>query len=142
MKRTYWLAVCVVVAGCGGNDSGEPDAGGGDEGNVDAAVAGTDANVDAAAPTFAVGGTVTGFAGSGLVLRLNGSTDLEITGDGAFSFPSPLADGESYEVTVAADPTCACGKWLIPSGTRTRNVVPSPLVLSAATVPPCRRTSS
>lgn len=104
-----WLLVAVLVgAGCGGvNDSGDtPDAGGaddpdaGDTNDPDAAVS------DAAPPTFGVNGTVTGFAGSGLVLRLNGATDLTISGDGAFSFPSELADGATYEVTVAEEPTC------------------------------------
>ena len=64
-----------------------------------------DAAVDAA-PTFTVGGMVTGFAGSGLVLRLNGGNDLTITGDGAFSFPSGLIGGTTFTVTVAGEPTC------------------------------------
>jgi hypothetical protein len=108
VKHTYWLAVFVVLAGCSGvKDAGEADAGdddGDDVGDVDAGAA--DADVDAPPPTFAVTGTVAGFAGSGLVLRLNGTIDLEITGNGAFSFPSSLSDGDSYEVTVAAEPTC------------------------------------
>ena len=102
-----WLVIAALVgAGCGGvSDSGDtPDAGGdpdgGDADDPDAAVA------DAAPPTYGVSGIVTGFAGSGLVLRLNGTTDLEIDEEGGFSFPSELADGATYEVTVAEEPTC------------------------------------
>jgi hypothetical protein len=64
-----------------------------------------DAAIDAAA-MFTVGGTVTGFAGSGMVLRLNGGSDLAIAGDGAFSFPDALTNGTSYAVTVGAQPSC------------------------------------
>ncbi|HTE51523.1 MAG TPA: hypothetical protein VK698_11805 [Kofleriaceae bacterium] len=105
------LVLCAaVVFGCGGvNDSGDddgaPDAG--DDGPGDPDAGGADAAAaDASAPTYAVSGTVAGFAGAGMVLRLNGSTDVEITADGAFSFPSNLADGATYEVTMAAEPTC------------------------------------
>lgn len=67
---------------------------------------GADAAIDTTPPSFKVAGTVTGFAGSGLTLRLNGGNDLAITADGAFSFPVDLASGASYGVTVAAAPTC------------------------------------
>ena len=114
--RILGLVVCVVVAaGCGdvSDPDGTPDAGGDDDpdaagtpdaGDPDAAA--LDAGPDAAPPTYGVSGTVSGFAGAGMVLRLNGATDLEITEDGAFSFPSELADGATFEVTVAAEPTC------------------------------------
>lgn len=105
--HVHRLAICVVVvAGCDGvksaddADGGVTDSGVADAGGADAAAA------DAAAPTYAVSGTVTGFAGAGLVLRLNGSVDLEISDGGAFSFPSILADAESYEITIVAEPTC------------------------------------
>jgi hypothetical protein len=89
--RGWRISVCVLVVGCG-KVSETPDAA-------------VDAEIDAA-PTFTVGGTVTGFAGSGLVLRLNGGGDLAITADGAFSFPAALAIGASYAVTLASSPTC------------------------------------
>ena len=86
--RSCWIGVCVVIVGCGSVKG--PD----------------DAAVDIAPPTFTIGGTVTGFAGSGLVLRLNGGGDLTISANGAFSFPGSLGNGESYAVTLAAEPTC------------------------------------
>ncbi|WP_162251089.1 LamG-like jellyroll fold domain-containing protein [Acidovorax sp. Root568] len=55
-------------------------------------------------PTYIVGGSVSGLAGTGLKLQLNGANDLLITGNGAFQFPA-MADGASYSVTVASQPT-------------------------------------
>ncbi len=57
-----------------------------------------------AATSFHVGGTVSGLAGAGLVLRLNGAGDLAVSADGTFVFPTALAHGAAYQVTVAAQP--------------------------------------
>jgi len=64
--------------------------------------------VDCTTNKYTVGGTITGVAGTGLVLRDNGANDLPIAADGSFSFPSMIASGGSYAVTVAAQPT---GPW-------------------------------
>ncbi len=53
---------------------------------------------------YTVGGTVTGLAGSGLVLQNNGGDDLAIGSDGAFTFAGKIADGKAYAVTVLAQP--------------------------------------
>lgn len=53
---------------------------------------------------FSIGGTVTGLAGSGLVLT-NGGLDLAITGNGTFVFALPVADGVPYNVAVRTQPT-------------------------------------
>lgn len=50
-----------------------------------------------------VGGTVSGLAGSGLVLQLNGGSDLAIGANGGFSFPA-IDEGSAYEVTVSTQP--------------------------------------
>lgn len=50
--------------------------------------------------TYAVGGTVSGLTGAGLVLQLNGGQDLPVNGDGSFEFPTPVASGVAYSVTV------------------------------------------
>jgi hypothetical protein len=55
--------------------------------------------------SFNVGGTVSGLAGSGLVLRNNGGDDLPIASNGSFTFPNELASGSAFEVTVAAQPS-------------------------------------
>lgn len=54
---------------------------------------------------FSIGGQVTGLACPGLVLKNNGADDLAINGDGPFTFPTLLANGQGYSVTVAAQPS-------------------------------------
>ena len=52
-----------------------------------------------------VGGSVSGLPGSGLVLQLNGASDLAISASGNFHFPKPLSKGNPYIVTVKASPS-------------------------------------
>jgi 6-phosphogluconolactonase len=118
-----WSVACLLAAGsgCGGavdadGDDDSSDAGVVDAGNADAAV---DAGADASVPTFSVAATVTGFGGSGLVLQLNGGGDLTVDDDGAFTFPGALAGGASYEVTVAAQPSCPARICSVTDGTGT-----------------------
>ena len=56
-------------------------------------------------PTYTIGGTVSGLAGSGLVLQQNGGDDLPIAADGNFTFATPLGNGGAYLVTVSVQPT-------------------------------------
>jgi hypothetical protein len=65
----------------------------------------TTVTVTCATGAFALRGTVTGLAGTGLVLQNNGGDDLAISADGEFSFPSPIASGASYNVTVLTQPS-------------------------------------
>lgn len=53
---------------------------------------------------YEIGGTVTGLAGSGLVLQNNGGDDLSISSDGAFTFGTQLEEGDAYEITVLTQP--------------------------------------
>jgi Concanavalin A-like lectin/glucanases superfamily len=74
-----------------------------------------DANYSAAAqvsqsvellPPVTIGGTVSGLVGSGLVLSLNsGAQTQAIAGNGPFTFPTAIAQGASYTVTVDAQPS-------------------------------------
>jgi hypothetical protein len=61
--------------------------------------------VAAGGSTYTVGGTVSGLAGSGLTLKLNGGSDLAVSANGAFTFPGGLASGTIYAVTVGTQPT-------------------------------------
>lgn len=54
--------------------------------------------------TFAVKGTVSGLAGSGLKLQLNDRDDLAITADGSFAFATELEDGTPFRVSVGQQP--------------------------------------
>jgi hypothetical protein len=55
------------------------------------------------ANTFSVGGTVSGLSGT-VVLQQNGTDDLSINANGAFTFASAVAEGAAYNVTVLTQP--------------------------------------
>jgi hypothetical protein len=72
--------------------------------NVQAAVG--DIAVVCNAIAHTISGTISGLASNGLVLRNNGGDDLAIGANAAtFQFGTPVAQGSSYSVTVAAQPT-------------------------------------
>ncbi|MFC1855323.1 SBBP repeat-containing protein [Thermodesulfobacteriota bacterium] len=64
----------------------------------------TDVTATCSASAYTVGGTVTGLTGT-VVLQINGADDLTITSNGAFTFPTPLAEGSNYHVSVLTQPT-------------------------------------
>jgi hypothetical protein len=64
----------------------------------------TDIQVSCVTNTYTAGGTVVGLLGSGLVLQLDGET-LPIAGNGAFVFPTAIASGATYDVTIASAPS-------------------------------------
>ncbi|HET9445531.1 MAG TPA: hypothetical protein VFO35_04685 [Steroidobacteraceae bacterium] len=61
--------------------------------------------VDCATRQFTLGGTVSGLAGTGLVLEVNGGDGLPIPSNGSFTFETPLTSGTRYRVRVASQPT-------------------------------------
>ena len=86
------VGTCTIAANQAGNA------------NYTAAPQQTQSFTIGAAAQLSVGGTLNGYVGSGLVLRLNGATDLPVnSGTVQFSFPT-IADGSSYQVTVATNP--------------------------------------
>ena len=54
--------------------------------------------------TYSVGGTVSGLTGT-LVLQDNGGDNLTVTANGSFAFPTQLASGAAYAVTVKTQPS-------------------------------------
>jgi len=55
---------------------------------------------------YTVGGTVSGLSGTGtLVIQNNLGDDHTVSANGAFTFPTALADSSSYSVTVKTQPT-------------------------------------
>lgn len=79
------------LAGCGGDKSAPPP--------------------QQAAPTYTVGGTVSGLSGS-VTLANNGGDARTVSASGAFTFATPLANAAAYSVTVATQPanqTCTVG---------------------------------
>jgi large repetitive protein len=65
----------------------------------------TDVAVTCVTGTFTVGGTVTGLAGSNLVLQNNDGDNLSVSGNGLFTFATPLAPGAMYSVRVLTHPS-------------------------------------
>ena len=55
--------------------------------------------------TYTVGATVSGLAGTGLVLQNNGGNNLAVSANGAFTFSTAIARGGAYSVTVSTHPT-------------------------------------
>lgn len=64
----------------------------------------TDVGVVCETDRFTVGGSVTGLAGSGLILRSNGGDELVVSDNGSFVFGTALVDGSDYNVTIGNQP--------------------------------------
>jgi len=81
----------------------------------------TNVTVTCSTNTFTVGGTVAGLNGS-VALQNNGVDSITINTDGSFVFPTSIAQGSAYSVTVQTQPanqTCTVSNG---SGTITSNV--------------------
>ena len=76
----------------------------------------------ASTTTYTIGGTVTEYTGTGLVLQDNLGNDLDILGDGSFTFTTAIASGGAYSVTVLTQPTGQTCSVSNGSGTATANV--------------------
>lgn len=63
-----------------------------------------------AAVTHAIGGNVSGLTATGLTLQLNGGPTRVVTANGSYAFAERLADGVSYVVSIAQQPT---GEWCV-----------------------------
>jgi len=75
-----------------------------DHGTVNGADVGV--TVECTPNQYRIGGSVTGLqAGDAVVLQDNSSNSTRVTSDGAFTFPSSLASGASYQVSVLTPPS-------------------------------------
>src|SRR6266581_4313909 len=63
----------------------------------------TNVAVSCVTNNFTIGGTVTGHNGTGFTLRLNGTTNLAVAGNGPYAFGA-IADGSAYSVAVFVQP--------------------------------------
>jgi hypothetical protein len=63
--------------------------------------------------------TVSGLAGSGLVLQDNGGDNLAIAQNGAATFATALASGTAYNVTVLTQPSAPTQNCVVTNGTGT-----------------------
>ncbi len=70
-----------------------------------AVTVGCGSSSDTTPASYRVGGSVSGLAGTGLVLQNNAGDDVTVSpGAPTFSFPTALADSTHYAVTVKAQP--------------------------------------
>ena len=88
------LAASVLMGGCGGGRGG-------------------------GVATYAIGGSVSGLQGAGLVLQDNLGNDLGIPSNGDFVFGKQLASGSPYSVTVKTQPTNPWQTCAVSSGSGT-----------------------
>jgi N-acetylneuraminic acid mutarotase len=71
--------------------------------------------------TFTIGGAVTNLVGTGLVLQDNGGDNLTITVNGNFTFPTSVASGGAYAVTVLTQPSTPAQICSVTNGSGTAN---------------------
>ncbi len=90
----------------------------GDTGSVGASPVTTVA-VNCSTNAYAIGGTVSGLTGNGLVIQNNGGADLALSGSGTFAFPGTLLSGATYKVTVKTQPTNPWQTCAVTGGTGT-----------------------
>jgi 6-phosphogluconolactonase (cycloisomerase 2 family) len=95
--------VCVV-----GNGAGTVTAG-----------AATAVTVTCTTLSFSVGGSVSGLSGGGLTLQDNGGDTLSVTANGSFVFPTPIASGANFSVSVATQPTAPYQSCVVSAGSGT-----------------------
>jgi hypothetical protein len=79
----------------------------------------TDVAVACTAPTYTIGGTVTGLTGTGLVLQNNAGNNLSVSASGAFTFTTALTTGSAYAVTVLTQPSGPTQNCVVTGGTGT-----------------------
>jgi len=69
--------------------------------------------------TFTVSATVSGLAGSGLVLRNNGGNDTAVSANGTVAFSTVLGNGAAYAVTVQTQPSTLSQTCAVSNGSGT-----------------------
>ena len=85
--------------------------------------------------TYTIGGTISGLAGSGLVLQNNGANNLTVnSGATSFTFTTPVSVGTAYVVTVLTQPSNPTQNCTLTNATGTANGNVSSVQLSCTTV--------
>jgi 6-phosphogluconolactonase (cycloisomerase 2 family) len=80
--------ICTVTSGSGTVESADV----------------TTVGVDCTTTAYTIGGSVGGLLGSGLILQDNGGDNIVVSSNGDFTFPTPVASGKDYAVTVLSQP--------------------------------------
>src|SRR3974390_1276683 len=69
--------------------------------------------------SYAVGGTVSGLVGTGLVLQNNSGNSLSVAANGTFTFTTHITSGSGYQVTVSAQPSSPAQVCTVTNGSGT-----------------------
>jgi hypothetical protein len=96
----------------------------------------TNVAVACSTATYTISGTISGLAGTGLVLQDNGTSNLTIAGGAtSFTFSTQIPSGSTYNVTVLTQPTSPTQTCSVTngSGTATGNVTNVAVACSTAT---------
>jgi 6-phosphogluconolactonase len=92
----------------------------------------------ASSGSYTVGGTTSGLLGTGLILQLNSSSSLPVQANGTFSFPTSLASGTQYSVTVATQPASPTQTCVLANAVGTTGNAAVSNVLITCTLSPAR----
>ena len=71
--------------------------------------------------SYPISGTVSGLAGSGLQLDLNGIEQLPVASDGSFQFLTEVDHASNYAVSVSTQPSAPSQACTVPNGSGTVN---------------------
>jgi environmental stress-induced protein Ves len=96
----------------------------------------TNVAVACSTATYTISGTISGLAGTGLVLQDNGTSNLTIAGGAtSFTFSTQIPSGSTYNVTVLTQPTSPTQTCSVTngSGTATGNVTNVAVTCSTTT---------
>jgi 6-phosphogluconolactonase len=117
---TPLLFVSVLLAACGGG------------GGSDAVTA---PPPPPPATTYTIGGSLSGLTGSGLVLQNNAGDNLNVAAKAtSFVFPTAIANGAAYAVTVLTQPSNPAQTCTVSSGSGTVSAANVTMVAIACTV--------
>jgi len=85
--------------------------------------------------TYTISGTLSGLTGFEVVLQDNGSDDLPVTANGYFTFPTALASGALYSVTILTQPSGTGQTCSVTNGSGSVLSEPISTVVVACTAP-------
>lgn len=131
IKAAVVASAIMVLAACGGGGGGGSANDGGGSGNGGGGGSGNGGGSNGA-PTFSVGGSVTGLNGSGLTLSSNGQT-LAVAANGSFTFASSIAGGSAYNVAVAVQPSAPTQTCTVANGNGTLSANVTNVAVSCVT---------
>ncbi len=82
--------------------------------------------------TYSVGGTLNGLAaGNSITLSNNGTSNVTLSSNGAFAFPSTQSDGTAYDISIVTSPSQPCtstySKGYVTAANVVANIICGPL---------------